>query len=75
MLGLAEQILSASNARLFTGNEITLYLLLLYVNFVSEKEYLYLNIFLLVKLIVYYNLVNFALLKNELSPFMEIKFC
>lgn len=75
MLGLAEQILSASNARLFTRNEITLYLLLLYVNFVSEKEYLYLNIFLLVKLIVYYNLVNFALLKNELSPFMEIKFC
>lgn len=66
MLGLAEQILSASNARLFTRNEITLYLLLLYVNFVSEKEYLYLNIFLLVKLIVYYNLVNFALLKNEL---------
>lgn len=59
----------------FTRNEITLYLLLLYVNFVSEKEYLYLNIFLLVKLIVYYNLVNFALLKNELSPFMEIKFC
>lgn len=59
----------------FTRNEITLYLLLLYVNFVSEKEYFYLNIFLLVKLIVYYNLVNFALLKNELSPFMEIKFC
>lgn len=59
----------------FTRNEITLYLLLLYVNFMSEKEYLYLNILLLVKLIVYYNLVNFALLKSELSPFMEIKFC
>ncbi|EGW06667.1 hypothetical protein I79_022028 [Cricetulus griseus] len=52
----------------FTRNEITLYLLMLYVNFMSEKEYLYLNIFLLVKLIVYYNIVNFALLKNEVEP-------
>lgn len=52
----------------FTRNEITLYLLMLYVNFMSKKEYLYLNIFLLVKLIVYYNIANFALLKNEVEP-------